>query len=188
MSTALVDQRQSSNQKVELLLYKGLPAVLGIAALSSLTSILPFLLPFTGPLIVFSIPLMIIVHAALLRFWLVNPPQQYFSLSRRMVTRWIPRLLFLVLAPWGYGMLSLPWVGIFAAPIVFVSLNIVIHRYIGWHMQQQDANKPIHLVEKLFLGGLVAASLGSVALFATFAYMAGVGVELLLNQLGWLAM
>ena len=188
MSTVLVDQRQESNQKVELLLYKGLPAVLGVAAMSSVTSILPFLLPFTGPLIVISIPLMILVHAALLRFWLINPPQEHFSLARRMVSRWIPRLLFLVLAPWGYGMLSLPWVGLFAAPIVFVVLNISIHRYIGWHMQQQDANKPIHLAEKLFLGGLVATALSSVALFATFAYMAGVGFEILLSKLGWLAM
>ena len=179
----LIEHRREANKKAKYLLYKGLPVVLTISSLSTVTFFLPVLSVFTAPIIGVSVPVILITHALLLRFWFINPPRRQLSLSRRLISRWIPRLIFIILAPWGYGFISLPGLGLFAPPLVFVAITVFTHRYIGWQIQRQSENVPIHTVEKLFLAGLAAAAFMSVVLFCAVAYGLGVLVEMLYTQI-----
>ena len=179
----LIEHRREANKHAERLLFKFTPIVLCVSSLSTLTLFLPFLGLFTGPVIFLSVPSLLIAHAILLRFWFVNPPQPQFSLPRRLISRWVPRLVFIILAPWGYGFMSVPWLGLIAPPVVFTALTVFTHRYIGWQIQRQSKNQAIHIVEKFFIGGLVAGAFLSVILFCAVAYGLGVLVELLYAQI-----
>ncbi|MBM76515.1 MAG: hypothetical protein CMK59_14000 [Proteobacteria bacterium] len=174
---ALTEHRKEANQKAASVLNKGMPVVLGISSLSTITAFLPFLAVFTGPLIFLSIPGLLISHAILLRLWFVNPPQDQFDLSRRLISRWVPRLLFLILAPWGYGFISTPWVGLFGPPLVFAALTVFTHRYMGWQMQRQSDGLSIHWAEKAFIVALSMGAMASVVVFCAVAYGLGMLVE-----------
>ena len=182
-SEILVEHRRNANKKAEVLLYRIFPVVFTVSSLSTVTLFLPFLAAVTAPIVAVSIPVLIVTHAVLLRFWFVNPPRRQFSLSRRLISRWVPGLIFVILAPWGYGFMSVPSLGVFASPLVFVALTIFTHRYIGWQIQRQLESKPIHIVEKLFLVVLVGAAALSIVVFCAVAYGLGVLVEFLHTQI-----
>ena len=79
--------------------------------------------------------------------------------------------------------MSVPWVGLFAPPLVFAALTVFTHRYIGWQMQRQSKNESIHIAEQLFIAGLVAVAFVSVVVFCAVAYGLGVLVEWLYMQI-----
>lgn len=144
--------------------------------------------PFASMLAPIAIVVAIVVHAIVLRVGLLAPANQA-SASRGYdaVRRWVIRLGYLLLAPWAYGLMATPLLGVAAGPASAVGITWLVARYLHWTLERERTGAGISVLEKLLVlcfaalvfAGIVVVALfaGAIGLFVTtvFAEVGGVG-------------
>ncbi|MEC8379015.1 MAG: hypothetical protein VXZ96_01760 [Myxococcota bacterium] len=163
-ATDLLSTKVQHTHSHHQILKRGLPPVLAVATLSTL-SLVPFLGIVTVPALMIALPLMVFGHAILLRAHLIDPALEYCDGSRYFVTRWSLRLLYWTTAIWGYVLSALtPFWSIVIVPTVFSGLTFISYKYTHWQLERASIKAPIHMVEQFLLALLVLGFMGSIGL------------------------
>lgn len=144
--------------------------------------------PFAGILAPIAILAAIVVHAIVLRVGLLAPANQASaSRSYDAVRRWVIRLGYVLLAPWGYGLMATPLLGVAAGPATAVGVTWLVARYLHWTLERERDGAGISMLEKalvllfvsLLIAGILAVVLfaGAIGLFVStvFSEFGGVG-------------
>lgn len=167
-STDIFSTQVQVSHGQQQILRNGLPFVVGIGSLSTVSAVVPILMPITMPALLITLPALVIGHAILLRSAIIDPALAHCDTSRRIVTRWSLRLLYWMAALWGYVISSFaPVWGVIIVPTVFAGLTWCVHIYTKWQLDRAKQSLSIHLVEQVFLVLMGLCVVGSVA-FAGF--------------------
>jgi hypothetical protein len=84
------------------------------------------------------------------RLFVVARYRRHFSTTRRIVTRWLSRLVMVFLVGFHLA-LALPIVQLVASPALFAALCAAAWAYHRWHLQREHDRLPIGLLEKALL-------------------------------------
>ena len=133
--------------------------MLALAVFASVTSVVGVGL-LLGKVLMFVAPL---VTGIALRMGVLSIARQTSRhRGRRLLLRWVPRLLWTAVLP-GWAMAAVPFVSVAAAPLTLLVLTTVVSSYAIWTVDREVAGKPPHRVEWVLL---VAVALTVVALLA----------------------
>jgi len=111
-------------------------------------------------------------------FWIrlavIAPFRRYFSPGRRLITRWLSRIVILHLAglhiPAGFAPFGLG--PVIVGPVLFGGLCLLASTYHRYHLKQERARAPISLLEKTLL--VIAVIVAVVVLVVVVALTVGV--------------
>lgn len=107
-------------------------------------SLVPILAPF-------AILILILGQFFWGRFFIARRYTRHFAPLRRMVTRWIARLVLLILVSPAYAAVGIPVLGLVVAPLVFGGTCFAIRAYFRFHFLREHRREGVTLFEKAFL-------------------------------------
>ena len=117
-----------------------------------------FTVPFTHLGAVLLVPLMVVVHLVLVRLLLVREAVRLLGRTRRLFNRWLTRLAFLWGGGIGYGLATLPLVGVLPAVGSCLALTAAAHHYALWGLRAERDRRPLAPWERVSLGCLALAT------------------------------
>lgn len=130
--------------------------------------------PFTHLGAVLLVPLLVVTHFVLVRLLLVRDAVLLLGRGRRLFNRWLLRLAFLWGGGVGYGLATVPLLGVLPAVGSYLGLTAAAHHYTLWGLRSERDRRPLAGWEKLSLG-----CLGLVTVVVV------VGGGLLVAAVGW---
>jgi len=148
---------------------------------SATTALVFLVLPLTVPV---AAPLVLVAHLLVVRVWLTRKARALLGGSRRIFVRWISRLAFLWLGGLGYGLSTVPLVGVFIGAGVFAGLTAAMHYYTLWSLERELRRQPLALWEKLTLLGLTLLTMLLIIVVAGMALALGWSIAKLVDLLG----
>ncbi len=128
--------------------------IYGSVVVGAITLVLPLL--HIGAALV--TPLVVIAHMLLLKIYLIRRSQRLLGRTRRFFLRWISRFSFLWIGIPGYGLGSLPLVGVAIGVITFAGLTLLLNSYSLWSLHQEYIRAPLAKWEKLVLAILAVVT------------------------------
>ncbi|MCE9635168.1 MAG: hypothetical protein K8T90_05615 [Planctomycetes bacterium] len=111
-----------------------------LAALSLVTIVAPF-----------TILILILGQFFWGRFFIARRYTRHFAPLRRMVTRWISRLVLVLLVSPAYAAVGIPGLGLVVAPLVFGGTCLGLRAYFRFHFLREHRREGVTLFEKAFL-------------------------------------
>jgi hypothetical protein len=94
------------------------------------------------------IPLVLLVHLVVVRLLLVRDAQRLFGPVRRLLNRWTIRLAFLWIGLPGYGVMTVPVLGVALGAGTFVVLTTIAHVATLAALQRERSRQPLSRAEK----------------------------------------
>ncbi|MBN2430288.1 MAG: hypothetical protein JXQ27_02380 [Acidobacteria bacterium] len=153
----------------------------GSAVVAALFLLAPVFHIGVSPLVV--VPLLVLAHSLVIRYFLVAKARRVLSRTRRMFVRWITRLVLLWAGSLGYGFTVLPVVGVVCGVATFAGLTSIVHAYTVWSLRREQADAPLTGWEKLVLGLLAGMTVLVLAGLLLAALLLGWTVNQLVNLL-----
>lgn len=98
--------------------------------------------------------------------------QQSQHRGRRLLLRWVPRLLWTATLP-GWAMAAVPFVSVVAVPLTLLVLTTLVTAYAIWTVDREVAGLAPHRVEWVLLVAVAMTALGVLALALAAAAGAG---------------
>jgi hypothetical protein len=126
-------------------------------------AIVPFLAPF-------ALFLLLVSQLFWGRFLIARRYTKHFSPVRRFTTRWMARLAVLVVMPWLYATLFIPFLGVVTAPAIFTGINWGLRTYFRFHFLRENRREGVTFVEKIFLVLFAMLFVLMLVLFALIAW------------------
>lgn len=114
------------------------------------------LVPLVAP---FSILALILGQFFWGRFFVARRYARHFAPLRRMVTRWIARLVLVLLVSPAYAAVGVPVLGLAVAPLVFAGTCLALRAYFRFHFLREHRREGVTFLEKVFLAVLVVVFL-----------------------------
>jgi hypothetical protein len=142
---------------------RGVRVVAGVALAASLLTLVAVGFVVTQVL-AFAAP---VALALLLRVGVISPAaRQVRGMSRKLLLRWVPRLLWLAsLSLWAWAVI--PWLSIVLLPALWIAQTRLTYVYVRWTVQREvDGLRPHALEWALLVGAALAVA---AALFVLFA-------------------
>lgn len=136
-----------------------------IALAISAVGAVPFLGPAAGLVIV-------VFNLVWARWALAAPYRRYMGGARRIVVRWISRIVALFLIGF-HSSFAVPFLPILTGPLVFAGICALVWWYHRFHFVRERERLPILLFEKILLVVLVLAFLLVVGVAIFFAVATG---------------
>jgi len=141
------------------------------------------LMPLLHVTVVVAVPLLTVAHLVLVRLVLVRDACRLLGPSRRRFVRWLSRLSFLWLGIPGYGLTTIPVLGVVAGVGIFVGLTAAIHHYVLWSLGREHRRQPLMVWERLLVLGLIVLTLLATVVLAVAVIAVGWSASALV---GWL--
>lgn len=110
------------------------------------------------------------------RFLVARPYVRHYGATRRFVTRWLSRLLVLLLVMPAYGSVGVPFLGLVTAPLVFGGTCWGLRAYFRFHFLREHRREGVVFLEKVFL---VLCVLVFVTLIVLFGILVWAGASFL---------
>lgn len=120
------------------------------------------------------IPFVVVVHMIVVRLFLIRNAYKVLSRRRKVFVRWLTRFSFLWLGVPGYGLTSIPIVGIVAGGSTFVALTSLTHAYTAWSLSRDRERLPLTWPEKAILTAAIVLTL--VVFVFLIMLLAGLGL------------
>jgi hypothetical protein len=153
--------------------------VAGGAAVAAISLLMPLL----HVTVVVAVPLLTVAHLVLVRLVLVRDACRLLGSTRRRFVRWLGRLSFLWIGMPGYGLTTIPVLGVVAGVGVFVALTSAMHQYVRWSLGREHRRQPLMVWERLLVLGLIVLTLLAIVALAVAVIAVGWSASALV---GWL--
>jgi hypothetical protein len=122
---------------------------------------------------VIAIPVVVVVHLAVVRVFLVRDAQRLFGPVRRLLNRWTNRFSFMWIGLPGYGAMSVPVLGVLAGPGTFVILTTIAHLSTAIALEKERSGQPLSVWEKAVPVAMAVATVVMVLVLIGLAVLFG---------------
>ena len=139
--------------------------------------LLGFLLPLTHVAALILVPVMALVHLALIRLYFQGVGRAYYSFGRKLGTRWMTRLVFLWFAGPCYGMAVIPVLGGAIAGLCFAGISWLAVWYEQRSLFRERQRLPPAAWEKLLLIFLGCLTVALILFVLVFSLLLGFSVQ-----------
>lgn len=132
------------------------------------------LMPLLHVAAVVAVPLLTILNLVLVRLVLVRDACRLLGRTRKRFVRWFGRLTFLWIGIPGYGLTTVPVIGVIAGVGTFIGLTSAMHHYVLWSLGREYRRLPLMMWERTLVIGLILLTV-----------TAGVVLLVVLAAIGW---
>jgi hypothetical protein len=154
--------------------------LLGGGAVVAATSLFMPLLHVT---VVVAVPLLTVAHLIVVRLVLIRDGCLLLGPTRRRFVRWLSRLSFLWIGIPGYGLTTIPVLGVVAGVVTFAGLTTAMHHYVLWSLGREHRRLPLMVWEKLLVLALIVLTVVALVVLVVALILIGWSVSALV---GWL--
>jgi len=144
---------------------------------------LSLLMPLLHVAVVAAVPLLAVAHLVLVRLVLVRSATRLLGSTRRRFVRWLGRMAFLWIGIPGYGLTTIPVLGVIAGVGTFVGLTSAMHHYVLWGLGRERRREPLMAWEKALVLGLIALTILVAVVTLVIAALVGLSVSALISWL-----
>jgi hypothetical protein len=141
------------------------------------------LMPLLHVAVVAAVPLLAVAHLVLVRLVLVRSSTRLLGSSRRRFVRWFGRMAFLWIGVPGYGLTTIPVLGVIAGAGTFAGLTAAMHHYVLWGLGRESRREPLVFWERALVLGLIALTILVLAAALAIAAVVGLSVSALVSWL-----
>lgn len=113
---------------------------------------LALVLPVVGATVAYVV--LVIAQFVWTGFFIARPYHRHFSPLRRLVTRWVRRLVTIFVVLPLHAAVFVPGVGLVASPAVFFGAAWLTRAYVRFHLVREKERRPVTFPEKLLVGVL----------------------------------
>lgn len=142
--------------------------VIAATVLGGVVQVSMLLGPLAGVVGGVAVILAVVVHGIALRIGLVAVAEAATGRDfAARIRRWLLRLSYLAVAPFGYSLMLTPIVGLLAGPITVATTNGLVRTYLTWSIERDRAGEGLHVVERalvILYALLLAAAFGALVL------------------------
>jgi hypothetical protein len=129
------------------------------------------------------VPLLIAVHLVIVRVVLVRDSQQMLRPMRTLLNRWLARFSFLWIGLPGYGVMTVPVVGVVLGAGTFVLLTSIVHVSTTVSLNRERTGQDLAPWEKLVPVVLAVVSIGLILLAIGVAALFGWSVVAIMERM-----
>jgi len=122
------------------------------------------------PLLPFAILVLILSQFFWGRFFVGRKYLRHFAPLRRLVVRWITRLVLVLFVSGAYAAVAIPGVGLVVAPVVFGGTCWALRCYFRFHFLREHRREGVTFLEKVFVVVLAFLFVIALAIFGLVAW------------------
>jgi hypothetical protein len=148
-----------------------------------IAAVIALVMPFVHIGAVAVVPLLLAVHLVVIRVLLVRDAQRLLRPMRRLLNRWLARFSFLWIGLPGYGVMTVPVIGVLVGVGTFTLLTSIVQVSTAVSLDRERAGKELARWEKALPIALAVISIGFILLLVALTALFGWSVMAIVERM-----